>query len=749
MKAFFAKIWAWVLANKVLAAIIAGGTAVVLAVAIAVPCGVSAAKKKKAAQEETSIPGDNSGSQQGGQQGGGGEGGGNQGHTHNYVFKEFNWTETPGAYTAKAVYECAADHETTDYVATVTKLPTSVAATCQNAGVNKWHAEYDGHEDNKDENVPALGHNWQVDHWDWAGISAAIAHFVCANDPAHTDSVTASGEDITSVVTHEPTCGATGTRTYTATVTFNGQTYTDTKDDSIPTTGIHTPSGHGFCSVCGSYLGDEQALNSEFLVTASGTYYFTVPYSVGHHYYFCLEDNETQAVDELRAYIKVNGELVEQAHADDAMCDEDGLLAEHYPTLLYVTDPSDDSLLYVEIDEATNAGLAFNMTVSDEHLYNNVNLCVGGDHYDGLDKDLNTQINLGEFNGEHYILGTDDTTYFRFNCYASHSYKLARNNVNAGEVTFYYQNRTTKAMIELVRNGSGVFQLPGSALFDGYVYCVISPLMQLQDAHIRLTVEGHGEPPALNDYGFCEADDVYLGTELASDFIETGINIDSGEKAFYKFAYDAGHKYSFGDTSGEINYQWIKAYTYNNTSDDFEEILLSHVNPLNYTPFMEDEDTDGFIYLVITAGANVTNGQLDITTIHNYEHGLCTVCYDYLGDYLTLDVAASPISVLEGEHVYFCFDLSDLPANKPVLEITYTSGSSSATCISSNIVTVWYLKNNVWTALEADDWYGGNWDVEYYPTTGITTDDGNVYIDIHANHAYTNSPGFMVSAVEE
>ena len=38
MKAFFGKIWAWVLANKVLAAIIAGGTAVVLAVAIAVPC---------------------------------------------------------------------------------------------------------------------------------------------------------------------------------------------------------------------------------------------------------------------------------------------------------------------------------------------------------------------------------------------------------------------------------------------------------------------------------------------------------------------------------------------------------------------------------------------------------------------------------------------------------------------------------------------------------------------------------------
>ena len=685
MKAFFGKIWAWVLANKVLSAIIAGGTAVVLAVAIAVPCGVSASKKRKAAQEQetqqSQSSGDQGGSQQGGEQGGGQQGGGSGDHTHSW------------------------------------------ATTWSHDATNHWHA-CSGCDDKNDVEAHKFGM--------WTIISESQEERECSTcgykeQRAHTHTFADGWSHDETNHWHASTCGH------------------DAKSDQA----AHTPNEHGFCSVCGLYLGDQKALNSEFLVTASGTYYFTVPYSVGNHYYFCLEDNETQSVDELRAYIKVNGELVEQAHADDAMCDDDGLLAEHYPTLLYVTDPSDDLLLYVEIDEASNAGLSFNMTVSDEHLYNNVNLCVGGDHYDGLDKDLNTQINLGEFNGEHYIMGTDDTAYFRFNCYASHSYKLARNNVNANEVTFYYQNRNTMAMIELVRNGSGVFLLPGSNVFDGYVYCIISPLMQLQDAYIRLTVDGHGEPPALDDYGFCEADDVYLGTELPTDVIETGINIDSGEKAFYKFPYDAGHKYSFGDTSGEINYQWIKAYTYNNTTDDFEEILLSHVNPLNYTPFMEDEDTDGFIYLVITAGANVTNGQLDITTIHNYEHGLCLVCGDYLGTQLTLDVSPGLISVDADEHVYYSVDLADLPDNKPVLEITYTSGATSATCISSNIVTVWYLKNNVWTALEPDDWYGGNWDCEYYPTMGITTDDGKVYIDIHANHAYTDSPGFVVSAVAE
>ena len=85
MKAFFGKIWAWVLANKILAGIIAGGTAVVLAVAIAVPCGVSAAKKKKAAQEETheTTP---SGGENGGQQSGGGnQQGGDSAHTHNWA----------------------------------------------------------------------------------------------------------------------------------------------------------------------------------------------------------------------------------------------------------------------------------------------------------------------------------------------------------------------------------------------------------------------------------------------------------------------------------------------------------------------------------------------------------------------------------------------------------------------------------------------------------------------------------------
>ena len=202
MKAFFGKIWAWVLANKVLAAIIAGGTAVVLAVAIAVPCGVSAAKKKKAAQEETqqqepahdhtyaeawshdatnhwhaSTCGHDVKS---------GEAAHTFGawtitaekeertcsvcgykeqknHVHSYPFKEFVWTETPGDYQAKAVYECSCG-DVHQYDASVTPGSTE-DATCLEDGVKHWNAQFKLdeealiHEDNKDEVLHCPGHH--------------------------------------------------------------------------------------------------------------------------------------------------------------------------------------------------------------------------------------------------------------------------------------------------------------------------------------------------------------------------------------------------------------------------------------------------------------------------------------------------------------------------------------------------------------------------------------------------------------
>ena len=77
-------------------------------------------------------------------------------HEHTYEFKEFVWTETPGAYTAKAKYVCKDDEtHVKNYDAEMSK--TTDAPTCSVAGANHWKASYDGHEGTKDEVLAATG----------------------------------------------------------------------------------------------------------------------------------------------------------------------------------------------------------------------------------------------------------------------------------------------------------------------------------------------------------------------------------------------------------------------------------------------------------------------------------------------------------------------------------------------------------------------------------------------------------------
>ena len=72
----------------------------------------------------------------------------------------------------------------------------------------------------------AEGHDWGDPSWTWAAdYSDAEATFVCKNDASHTETVVAE-------VSSETVNGVT---TYTATVVFQGQTYTDTiSKESIP-----------------------------------------------------------------------------------------------------------------------------------------------------------------------------------------------------------------------------------------------------------------------------------------------------------------------------------------------------------------------------------------------------------------------------------------------------------------------------------------------------------------------------------
>ncbi len=75
--------------------------------------------------------------------------------------------------------------------------------------------------------------------WSWAeDYSSATAAFTCTDSRCnHQEKVAAT---LTSEVTAEQTCTVNGERTHTASVEFNGNSYTDTKSESIPATGVHS-----------------------------------------------------------------------------------------------------------------------------------------------------------------------------------------------------------------------------------------------------------------------------------------------------------------------------------------------------------------------------------------------------------------------------------------------------------------------------------------------------------------------------
>ena len=120
-----------------------------------------------------------------------------------------------------------------------------VPATCTETGVKahwvcsvcgKLFSDADGKNETTLEalTIPATGHAWGQPAWTWTGTESASAAFTCGNDASHTQTLTAA---VTSQVTTEPGCESTGVRTYTATVTFEGQTYTDTKTETLPAAG--------------------------------------------------------------------------------------------------------------------------------------------------------------------------------------------------------------------------------------------------------------------------------------------------------------------------------------------------------------------------------------------------------------------------------------------------------------------------------------------------------------------------------
>lgn len=135
--------------------------------------------------------------------------------------------------------------------------------------------------------IPATEHAYGEPTWEWSkNGQSATATFICDNDENHQESKEAS---ITSAVKEEPTCTEDGITVYTATVEFNGQTYTDTKEIAdLPATGHQLTKVDGkvqtieetgnitywHCEICDKYFSDE---NGEHEISLEDTILAKLP----------------------------------------------------------------------------------------------------------------------------------------------------------------------------------------------------------------------------------------------------------------------------------------------------------------------------------------------------------------------------------------------------------------------------------------------------------------------------------------
>lgn len=124
----------------------------------------------------------------------------------------------------------------------------SKAATCTEAGKDVYTAtatvtDADGKEigtltaDPKEVDLPALGHKYGEPTWNWTkgenNTYTATATFTCANDEKHVETVDAKVTE----KSDGATCTEAGKITYTATATFEGKDYKDTKTEKVAALG--------------------------------------------------------------------------------------------------------------------------------------------------------------------------------------------------------------------------------------------------------------------------------------------------------------------------------------------------------------------------------------------------------------------------------------------------------------------------------------------------------------------------------
>jgi hypothetical protein len=143
---------------------------------------------------------------------------------HDWGTPTYIWADDYSSVTAKRVCKHDENHVETETVTTAAEV--TKTATCDAVGETTYTATFTNAAfETQTEtvgNVPALGHDWGEPVFDWADdYSSATATFTCSRDAEHVQTVPA---EVTSATDPE-----TGAMTFTATVVFEGKSYTETK----------------------------------------------------------------------------------------------------------------------------------------------------------------------------------------------------------------------------------------------------------------------------------------------------------------------------------------------------------------------------------------------------------------------------------------------------------------------------------------------------------------------------------------
>lgn len=145
-----------------------------------------------------------------------------EGYTGDVVCDDCGTVLIPGSVIAKS-----------DHVPGVPVRENEIPASCEETG------EYDeviycsvcGEELSREHKIALeLGHTYGDPLWTWDGYDSAAATFSCIRG----DDVQTLEATIKMTVVKEPSAAGDGERVYLATVTFDGETYTDEKTESIP-----------------------------------------------------------------------------------------------------------------------------------------------------------------------------------------------------------------------------------------------------------------------------------------------------------------------------------------------------------------------------------------------------------------------------------------------------------------------------------------------------------------------------------